>query len=267
MTREGTRWALTALGVLSIALGLTLLVRTALVRGWGSWMFGWMERPLVLLDTEVGERGEVMFASRRELARQLVERERQLIDVARQAAQWEQSSREIEEIRALLSYTQNTTLPMVAARVLGRSAPEFPDTLLIDRGASNGMRVEQPVIGQDGILMGTVEEVFARTARVRLLRHADTRIGATLLGQRETLGVVAGSFEPLIRLSFVPQETEVALNDVVVTSGADPLIPQNLVIGLVRSVEKDPNTPFLNILVESLEDASATTMVGVITGL
>ncbi|MEK7108329.1 MAG: rod shape-determining protein MreC [Patescibacteria group bacterium] len=226
-----------------------------------------MERPLVLLDAEVGERGEVFFASRKELANQLQEREQQLMDVARQAAQWEQASREVEETRALLSYTQNTTLPIVAARVLGRSAPEFPDTFLIDRGASDGVRVEQPVIGQDHLLIGTVQEVFAETARVKLLRHADTRIGATLLGQRETLGVIEGLFEPLLRLSFVPQETEVAQNDVVVTSGADPLIPQNLIIGLVRSVEKDPNTPFLNILVESLVDVSATTMVGVVTGL
>lgn len=267
MTREGTRWVLTALGALSVALGLTLFARTTLVRGWGSWIFGWMERPLVLLDASVGERGEVVFASRGELARQVVEREQQLVDVARQAAQWEQASREIEEARALLSYTQKTMLSMVAARVLGRSAPEFPDTIVIDRGASDGVRVEQPVIGQDGILMGTVQEVFAHTARVRLLRHADTRVGATLLGQRETLGIVEGSFEPLLRLSFVPQETEVAPNDLVVTSGADPLIPQNLVIGLVRSVEKDPNTPFLNMLVEPLVDASSTTMVGVLTGL
>ncbi len=267
MTREGATWLLRAgVGLVAVA-GLLLVSRTPMVRGWGSWLFGWLERPFLVVETTLEERGEVVFASRGELAEALGKREEQLVAVAQQASTWEEAARELEEARLLLGYRETAGGELVGARVLGRSAPEFPFSIVIDKGALDGVARFQPVVANEGVLLGTVEEVFARTARVQLLAHPQTRIGGKALGAKATLGVVEGRSEPLLGMEYVPQDAAVTLHTVIVTSGVDPLVPQNLVIGLVRQVEKDPNTPFLNILIEPIVEAQTARMVGVVTGL
>jgi len=191
----------------------------------------------------------------------------QLVSIAQQAAEWEGAVRELEEARRLLDYKETHSETLVAARVLGHSAPEFPYSIVIDKGAVDGVARFQPVVANEGVLLGTVEEVFAHTARVQLLAHPQTRIGGKALGAHATLGVVEGLSEPLLGMAYVPQDAPIKLHTVIVTSGADPLIPSNLIVGLVRQVEKDPNTPFLHVLIEPVVDAQTARFVGVVTGL
>ena len=267
MMRGGATWLMRAAVGLAAVVVLAITSRTTIVRGWGSWMFGWLERPFLVSEITLEERGEVVFASRGELAEALGKREEQLVSIAQQAAEWEGAVRELEEARRLLDYKETHSETLVAARVLGHSAPEFPYSIVIDKGAVDGVARFQPVVANEGVLLGTVEEVFAHTARVQLLAHPQTRIGGKALGAHATLGVVEGLSEPLLGMAYVPQDAPIKLHTVIVTSGADPLIPSNLIVGLVRQVEKDPNTPFLHVLIEPVVDAQTARFVGVVTGL
>lgn len=259
----GIRFALIIAGSLILA----VLARADIVRGLSSTVFGWLERPLTVVADGVSEQGEVVFASRSELIAELQEREQQVLDLARTASQWEQAQQERDEALALLNYLQTTTQTALPARVRVRAAPEDAEVVLIDKGGADGVAVGQPVVVGDGMLYGVVIDVFAQTARVARVTDQRVTLGARLISSDETIGVIEGGSGPVMQMRFVGQDTPVQVNDVIVTSGADPLVPPGIVIGLVNAVEEDPNAPFLTLQVEPLADLRRARLVHVFNDL
>ncbi|NQV11887.1 rod shape-determining protein MreC [Candidatus Uhrbacteria bacterium] len=259
-----TQWVIRLLLILSVGLVIAVLARTNIVRGFGGRFFGWFERPFTVVGTSSDELGEVFFASREELITELKDREAQVLQLAQTAARWEDDSRMLEQAQRLLSYTESSGETVLAAKVLVRTRSFQNEELLIDKGAFHGISLLDPVITGDGTFFGVVQEVFPQTSRIALVTNAESVVGASLLDQEGTTGIVSGGNGSLVRFGFVPRDTDVAVNDVVITSGIDPGIPRGLVIGLVNSIEEDENAPFLHLFVEPLADLKHVLMVGVI---
>ncbi len=259
-----TQWAIRFLLILSVGLVIAVLTRTNIVRGFGGRFFGWLERPFTVIGTDSSELGEIFFASREELINELKDREEQVLHLALAASEWEDSERSLEQAEQLLGYTQNSESDVVAAKVLVRTRSFQNVELLIDQGALQGISVFDPVVTGDGLFLGVVEDVYPKTARVALVTNAESVVGASLLDQLGTTGIVSGGHGSLVQFGFVPRDTSVAVNDLVTTSGIDPGIPHGLVIGLVNSIEEDENAPFLHLFVEPLADLQHVRMVGVI---
>lgn len=256
----GVRFAL----ITAVALILAILARTNIVRDVSGRLFSWVESPLTVVADETTEQGEIVFASRKELIAELQERETQVLELAQTAAQWSQAVHERDEALALLGYTEQVTEPILAARVRVRAAETDSDSVIIDKGAVDGVAAQQAVVTQDGVLYGLVAEVFANTARVVRVTDPSVVVGGGLLDVKSTVGVVEGGHGPVVRMAFVAQDTDVEVNDVIVTSGVDPQIPAGIVIGLVNVIEADPNAPFLTLFVEPLAQLQRARVVGVV---
>lgn len=260
-----TQWVVRLVVTLSVGIVIAVIIRTNLVRGIGSTFFGWLERPFTVVGMSIEEQGEVFFASRGELIDELKEREEQVLSLAQTAAKWEDDSRLLHQAEALLDYSQDAGSKVVASRVLVRTSRFSNEELLIDRGSDDGILRLDPVVSGDGIFLGVINEVFKSTARVALVTNADSVVGASLLDGVGTTGIVSGGNGALVVFGFVPRDTDVSVNDVVITSGIDPGVPRGLVIGLVNSIEQDENAPFLHLFVEPLADLQHVRMVGVIS--
>jgi len=130
----------------------------------------------------------------------------------------------------------------VAAQVIGRDGVPWFRTLTLDRGESDGVLLDSPVLSPTGVV-GRVFAVGPHAARVQVLLDRDS--GAGVLVERSRVpGVVSGQVsgqssgaEDLV-LEFVPERSDVAVGDVVVTSGVDGIYPKGLVVGRVRYVGK-----------------------------
>ena len=151
---------------------------------------------------------------------------------------------ENDELRGLLEYSQNASLDAyapVTAQVYSRSYSTWYSTIEINKGSSDGVAVNQPVINDKG-LVGKVKTVSDGNAVVMLL--SDTEFGvsglATKADQPGSVLPVAGSPGDLL-FDLVPDAKEVRKGDSIVTAGtvSDRLpspFPQGLLIGTVRKV-------------------------------
>ena len=144
--------------------------------------------------------------------------------------------REILELRPILPF------PTLTAQVIAREGVPWFRNLTIDKGQKDGVALNAPVLGVGGVL-GRVVEIGPAAAKVQLLLDRDSGVGVRIERTRTT-GVVAGqvafsdSGTSELLMKYVPVLADVAVGDVVITSGLDQIFPKGLVVGRVRSVGK-----------------------------
>jgi rod shape-determining protein MreC len=152
---------------------------------------------------------------------------------------------ENEELRALVDYGRGSGIDAyapVTARVYSRSNSSWYSTIEINKGSSDGVEVNQPVINGKG-LVGKVKRVSDGNAVVMLLSDSEFGVSA-LAAQADQPGSilpVAGSPGDLL-LDLVPNAKEVRKGDRIVTAGtvSDRLpspFPEGILIGTVKRVD------------------------------
>jgi rod shape-determining protein MreC len=129
----------------------------------------------------------------------------------------------------------------VQARVYSRSPSTWYQTLQINKGSSDGVRVDQPVIAAAG-LVGRVEQVSSGNAQVMLLTDQDFGVSArTRSGDPGIIGPVQGTPGDLL-FDLVPKAQNVRKGDLIITAGTTTArlpspFPQGIVIGNVSRIE------------------------------
>lgn len=136
----------------------------------------------------------------------------------------------------LLDLRQRVTLNTVAAEVIASGAsPEFR-TLTVDKGTQQGVRPDMAVIAPAGVV-GRVVVPSPRAAKVQLIIDRNAAAGA-LIERSRAQGVVVGAGDELLHLEYVSEIADVAMGDVVVTSGIDGIFPKGFIIGRVEAIER-----------------------------
>jgi rod shape-determining protein MreC len=181
---------------------------------------------------------------------------RQLADT--QVALQEQSALadRTRSLEKLLEFRDRTNLQMTAAEIVAAAAaPDFR-TVTIDKGTRQGLRPDMAVIAPAGIV-GRVVVPSAGAAMVQLLIDRNAAAGA-IVERRESRaqGVVVGTGEDLLRMEYVSETADVAVGDVVVSSGIDGIYPKGFIIGRVEVVEKS-GPSYKQILVRPAVDFSS----------
>jgi len=187
-------------------------------------------------------------------------------------AEWLRSARQVEDnarlsqlerdnqrLRTLLDL-QKDNPNRVNAPVISRDASGWWRQLLLGQGALSGIRAGQAVLGPGG-LVGLVGSVTPSTARVILLTDPSSRVGVWV-GRTQHHGLLSGigTGRPLLR--FLEKDPQARPGDVVVTSPASTLVPPNLPVGVIQSI--DVNTdPAPEAVVQLIAPLSALDWVQV----
>ncbi len=139
-------------------------------------------------------------------------------------------------LEQLLELRDSTTMQTAAAQIIGAAAtPDFR-TVTIDKGTASGLKVDMAVIAPAGVV-GRVVVSSLRAAKVQLLIDRNAAAGA-IIERSRAQGVVVGGGDGRLLLEYMSEGFDVAVGDVVVTSGIDGIYPKGLVIGNVDDVEK-----------------------------
>ena len=192
-------------------------------------------------------------------------------DLRDQLATLATDKREADQLRAITQVSGN--LPQgaktVTARVIAHSPTVWYSTIQIDKGRSDGVRVNQPVIAAGG-LAGKVVATTGGTARVALITDASSAVSAEIMPKG-----VAGIVKPEIGgkdliLDFIPKGSNVRRGQVVVTSGftageLSSLFPRGIPIGTVGSVNQDQLEIYQRVRVRPYADLRSIDFVQVVT--
>jgi rod shape-determining protein MreC len=193
------------------------------------------------------------------------ELKRQLADaqIAMQAQQaLADRARSLEQ---LLELRNRVHVETSAAAVIGATPPSpTPDfrTVTIDKGSGEGLRSDMAVVAPLGVV-GRIVVAAVRSAKVQLLIDRNAAAGA-LIERSRAQGVVVGTGDERLRMEYVSEVADVAVGDIVVTSGIDGIYPKGFVIGRVDAVEK-AGTAFKRISVRPAVDFLSLEEVLVIT--
>jgi rod shape-determining protein MreC len=130
----------------------------------------------------------------------------------------------------------------VESRVYQRSPSTWYQTVQIDKGSSDGVRVDQPVINEAG-LVGRVKTVSSNDAQVILLTDEQFGVSAKVAksGEPGTIGPVSGTPGDLL-LDLVPKAQDVHQGDLVITAGTTTAalrspFPAGIPIGQVSRID------------------------------
>jgi rod shape-determining protein MreC len=182
--------------------------------------------------------------------------------------------RDAGQLKALESlhaedYFPHATDP-VTARVIARSSTVWYSSVKIDKGSSDGLRENQPVIAAGG-LIGKLTSVTGGTSEVRLITDGQSGVSAQVFPAGVT-GVVrpeVGNPDNLL-LEHVESGRRVTENTLVITSGftsskTESLFPRGIPIGRVTKVDLDELETYQRVHVKPFADMHRIDVVQVLT--
>ena len=183
----------------------------------------------------------------------------QLRELVQQLALRESAAAQLKDenlrLRRLLKVSENLSLENIGARVVGRTPNYLSHVVYINRGTSERVRLDSPVICEGGALGRTVL-VSQHHAQVQLISNADSSIGVMLESTRIP-GVLRGLGEQKLSLHYISNSEQVNAGDRVITSGLDGIFPKGIPVGRVVASRKGKSV-FRDIEVEPFADLVRT---------
>ena len=166
----------------------------------------------------------------------------------------------------------------MAARTIARSSSVWWSSIKIDKGSSDGIELDQPVVAASededarisGGLIGKVTSVTGGTAEVTLITDASIGIGAQVM-PAGAAGVVRPEVgDPRDLLLDLVHGGRVTENSIVVTSGfktedAESLFPRGIPIGRVSDVDLDEVEIYQRVHLKPYADLKSIDIVQVLT--
>jgi rod shape-determining protein MreC len=152
--------------------------------------------------------------------------------------------------------------PAVLAHVIGRDASSWFKTAWIDAGEKDGLARNMPAAVHTGIV-GHVSRVSGGTSRVTLLTDPASAVSCVTQRTREP-GILVGEGTELCRFQYVGKQADVAVGDLLITSGLDGIFPEGMPAGRVAQISKSGQGYFEEIWVRPLADIKRLEEVSIV---
>jgi len=149
-----------------------------------------------------------------------------------------QFKQENARLRELLGSPLRQDEHKMVTQVISTGSDPYSDQVVIDKGSDNGVYEGQPVISDKGVV-GQVVAVAKVTSRVLLICDASHALPIQVL--RNDIRVIAagsGCADDL-QLEHLPNNTDIRVGDVLVTSGLGGRFPEGYPVAVVSSVKGD----------------------------
>ena len=159
---------------------------------------------------------------------------------------------ENERLKSLLQLKGEMIYKILPAQVIGRDPSAWFDSVVINRGSLDGVKLNMPIVNNGG-LIGRVAAVSPLTAQVYLITKDKTGLGGVIgeLGTSNALGVVNGTGKKeVLEMSYVPGTIEVKTGEMVYTTGQDGIYPPGLRLGEVVEVNAGTATVPQRIMIQ-----------------
>lgn len=201
----------------------------------------------------------------RELRDRNTQLEQQNQDLLTQIAGLRGLQEENNILRQLLNFTQeNQQFRYQTAAVISRDPSPYLKFITINAGSREGLKPGMPVVTTGSTLIGRVDQVGLRSAKVQLLNDTSSAINVRLQASAIS-GLVGGQPDGGLLMQYIPLNAQIADNDIALTSGLGGNLPRGLVVGQVITVTKREFEMFQSAALRPAADYDRLTVVLVIT--
>ena len=156
---------------------------------------------------------------------------------------------ENRRLRNLLGSSEKVAESVLVAELISVDMDPFSRRIVLNKGARDGVSPGQALIGSNGV-MGQIIHVGPFTSNALLITDPSHALPVQI--RRNGLRAVALGTGPLnlLKLSYVPNNADVQINDRIVTSGLGSRFLSGYPVGKVVEVRRDQGQPFAEVYVE-----------------
>jgi rod shape-determining protein MreC len=157
-----------------------------------------------------------------------------------QLLQWQSIAKNMEaenkSLRALMNAVAIPKNNYITARIFTDMGGPYVRSALIGGGIDQGIKKDQAVISEKG-LVGRVVEAGSSSSRVLLLSDINSRIPVMSESSREKT-ILVGNNSDLPSLSYISADSNIKVGERIITSGDGGVFPQGIAVGVVTKIEK-----------------------------
>lgn len=167
-------------------------------------------------------------------------------------------------LRKILGFRRRSYYRLIPAEVIARSAENWFAYLTINRGSSDGLRKNLPVINEEG-LVGRIVEVGKDYSKVLTITAPQSRIS---IKDRQTgdLGIAIGRLHHPLQLKYINNTATITPNNTITTSGISDIFPKGILVGNVKKVRKEKYNVFQKVEVTPAVNFSKVRYVFIVVG-
>lgn len=152
--------------------------------------------------------------------------------------------KEIDELKETLELNKTLTeYSPVNATILSRNKSYWFNTITIDKGKKDGIKVNMAVVTRNG-LIGKISKVSDNSSEVKLITSDDVNFKISVAiktNEIDNYAILNGYNKKtnLIKATGIDKTTNINIGDTVLTSGLGEFFPAGIYIGTVEKIEKD----------------------------
>jgi rod shape-determining protein MreC len=189
---------------------------------------------------------EESFTTREKLQAQVDQlrvalREQQLVTMRQAALEKENAT-----LRSLNAVLPDVIERRLVGEVISVELSNLRQRLLVNRGGSNGVFKSQPVVTGDGVL-GQVFRIGPFSSEIILITDAEHALPVQVVRSGVRTIALGTGRSTSLELPYVPQNYDVKVGDLLVSSGLGRVFPFGLPVARVTKVERDPTKPLAQI--------------------
>ena len=139
-------------------------------------------------------------------------------------------------LRQILSLKDSSDNNKISAAVISRKTGSWWRQIILNKGSKDGVEVGSAVIGPGGLL-GRVKNTSLFTSSVTLLTSPESKVGVWL-DRIQINGLLVGLGDDYPSLILYSKDADVKVGDFVSSSPASTLLPPNIPIGIVQSIDE-----------------------------
>ena len=139
-------------------------------------------------------------------------------------------------LREILNLQESSKNNTISAAVISRKTGSWWRQIILNKGSKDGVEIGSIVMGPGGLL-GRVKSTSFFTSSVILLTSPESKVGVWM-DRIQINGLLIGSGDDSPNLVLYSKDADVKIGDFVSSSPASTLLPPNIPIGIVQSIEK-----------------------------
>ncbi len=141
-----------------------------------------------------------------------------------------------ERLRRILSLKESSNGDHISAAVISRKAGSWWRQLILNKGSKDGVEIGNIVIGPGGLL-GRVNSTSIFTSSVTLITSPESKLGVWV-DRPQINGLLVGLGDDFPNLILYSKNTDIKVGDFISSSPASTLLPPNIPIGIVQSIDE-----------------------------
>ena len=139
-------------------------------------------------------------------------------------------------LRRILSLQESSNEDNISAAVISRKTGSWWRQIILNKGSKDGVEIGNIVIGPGGLL-GRVKNTSLFTSSVTLVTSPESKLGVWV-DRIQINGLLVGLGDDYPSLILYSKDADIKVGDLVSSSPASTLLPPNIPIGIVQSIDE-----------------------------